>query len=84
MGGDITYQESLAARLAIMRPTLQLVSHNIGQSPAFLPSTINISFFALQVEQCVNTHPPTLTPGVKELVATLRQRGTEVYLVTGR
>jgi phosphoserine phosphatase len=32
---------------------------------------------------CIQHHPPTLTPGVAEVIAKLHARGTPVYLVSG-
>ncbi|KAI2796900.1 hypothetical protein BLOT_014597 [Blomia tropicalis] len=35
------------------------------------------------VTEYLRTHPPRFTPGIKELVALLHQRGVDVYLVSG-
>ena len=35
------------------------------------------------VESCLAAHPPQLTPGIAELISTLEQRGTHVYLISG-
>ena len=53
MGGGVTYQESLKARLDIIKPTLAQVT-------------------------ALHDEGPQLTPGVKELVETLRSRGVHV------
>ena len=57
MGGGVTYQESLKARLDIIRPTLAQV-------------------------QALHDEGPQLTPGVAELVRTLRARGVHVCVTT--
>ncbi|XP_018342906.1 PREDICTED: phosphoserine phosphatase isoform X1 [Trachymyrmex septentrionalis] len=36
-----------------------------------------------QVKQFLNTHQPSLTAGIKELVSTLQARGKQVFLVSG-
>ncbi|XP_015600682.1 phosphoserine phosphatase isoform X2 [Cephus cinctus] len=36
-----------------------------------------------QVKEFLRTHPPTLTPGIKNLVDTLHSNGKQVYLVSG-
>ncbi|MBA2479290.1 MAG: phosphoserine phosphatase SerB [Planctomycetes bacterium] len=35
------------------------------------------------LESCLAAHPPRLTPGIGTLVAALRRRGTQVYLISG-
>jgi phosphoserine phosphatase len=35
------------------------------------------------VAACVRTHPPRLSPGIRELVARLRERQIHVYLISG-
>eukprot|EP01062_Namystynia_karyoxenos_P018195 TRINITY_DN16763_c0_g1_i1.p1 TRINITY_DN16763_c0_g1~~TRINITY_DN16763_c0_g1_i1.p1 ORF type:complete len:234 (+),score=78.40 TRINITY_DN16763_c0_g1_i1:82-783(+) len=61
MGGSMTFQEALTARLEIMKPTRQQLDRLIAQRP---PAQL-------------------LTPGVAELIRTLRARGTAVYLISG-
>ncbi|KAI0215133.1 Phosphoserine phosphatase [Lamellibrachia satsuma] len=36
-----------------------------------------------QVTNFMKHHPPSLTPGIKELTAALRKKGVAVYLITG-
>ncbi|XP_065831336.1 phosphoserine phosphatase-like [Oscarella lobularis] len=36
-----------------------------------------------ELEEFLATHPPRLSPGIEELVALLRERGVDVYLVSG-
>jgi len=59
MGGSVTFQDALAARLEII-----------------LPSSNSIKEFNRK-------HKPQLTRGIRELVALLKQRGCDVYLVSG-
>ena len=59
MTGSIPFEEALASRLEIIKP-----------------SRNDIALF-LQRE------PPSLTPGIKELVETLQSNGRKVYLVSG-
>ncbi|CAM9410715.1 unnamed protein product [Choristocarpus tenellus] len=35
------------------------------------------------VDRCLRDHPPRLSPGVKEFIGLLQERGTAVYLVSG-
>ncbi|KAF2353250.1 HAD-like domain [Trinorchestia longiramus] len=35
------------------------------------------------VQKFIRTHPPLLTPGIKELVSELQSRGVDVYLISG-
>ncbi|XP_002972198.2 phosphoserine phosphatase, chloroplastic [Selaginella moellendorffii] len=59
MGGTVTFQQALAARLGLFRPSLSVVN------------------------QYLTSHPPKLTPGIRELVEKVHSRGTQVYLVSG-
>ncbi|XP_063973652.1 phosphoserine phosphatase [Diachasmimorpha longicaudata] len=36
-----------------------------------------------QIKEFIKTHPPTLTPGIKELIDALQAKKKEVYLVSG-
>jgi len=59
MNGGVPYQESLKARLDLMKPSRKAVQ-------AYL-----------------STHPPLLSPGIKQLIAALQAQGKAVYLVSG-
>ncbi len=59
MGGAVRFEDALAARLALIRPT------------------------RADVDRCLAAHPPRITPGFADLVARLRQRGAEVFLISG-
>jgi phosphoserine phosphatase len=59
MGGDVLFQDALAARLDLIQPSQQDLTAYLAK------------------------YPVKLTPGVKELVDLLHQRGKAVYLVSG-
>jgi len=59
MDGGVKFQDALAARLDIIKPSRG------------------------DVASCLAAHPPVLSPGVKDLVESLRRNGKEVYLVSG-
>ena len=59
MGGGVSFEDALTARLKIMNPTKQ------------------------QLEEFVEKNPPKLSPGIAELVTTLRVTGKSVFLVSG-
>ena len=59
MGGAVRFEDALARRLDLIRPSRG------------------------DVERCLAAHPPRITPGFADLVARLRARGVEVFLISG-
>eukprot|EP01060_Flectonema_neradi_P032375 TRINITY_DN5138_c6_g1_i1.p1 TRINITY_DN5138_c6_g1~~TRINITY_DN5138_c6_g1_i1.p1 ORF type:complete len:236 (+),score=42.27 TRINITY_DN5138_c6_g1_i1:77-784(+) len=59
MGGGVSFEDALSARLKIMNPNKD------------------------QLDEFIEKNPPKLSPGIAELVTTLRVRGKSVFLVSG-
>jgi phosphoserine phosphatase len=59
MGGAVPFEDALAARLDLFRPSVRTLA------------------------KFLDTRPPRLSKGIRELVAKLHSRGTAVYLVSG-
>uniref|UniRef100_A0A7N0ZRF2 phosphoserine phosphatase n=1 Tax=Kalanchoe fedtschenkoi TaxID=63787 RepID=A0A7N0ZRF2_KALFE len=59
MSGSVSFEEALAARLALFNPSLS------------------------QVQDFLEKRPPRLSPGIDELVKTLKENGNDVYLISG-
>ncbi|XP_024381742.1 phosphoserine phosphatase, chloroplastic [Physcomitrium patens] len=59
MGGSVPFEDALAARLALFRPSVQTLA------------------------KFLDTRPPRLSQGIRELVSKLHSRGTDVFLVSG-
>lgn len=59
MGGTVPFEDALAARLALFRPSVKSLA------------------------KFLDTRPPRLSKGIRELVSKLQSRGTDVYLVSG-
>lgn len=59
MGGAVPFEDALAARLALFRPSVKTLA------------------------KFLDTRPPRLSKGIRELISKLQSRGTEVYLVSG-
>uniref|UniRef100_A0AAV1UG61 phosphoserine phosphatase n=1 Tax=Peronospora matthiolae TaxID=2874970 RepID=A0AAV1UG61_9STRA len=59
MNGDVKFEDALAARLDIIKPSRQ------------------------DIQDCLTQHPPKFTPGIKKLIAVLREKDIAVFLVSG-
>lgn len=59
MGGSVKFQDALAERLGVMKPSRD------------------------DVERFIIAHPPLITPGIPELLQTLKANGKLVFLVSG-
>lgn len=59
MEGTMKFEEALAARLEIMKPS------------------------KADIKRLFDSNPPSLTPGIAELVSTLHNKGKKVFLVSG-
>ncbi|CAN6342981.1 unnamed protein product [Urochloa humidicola] len=59
MAGSVAFEEALAARLSLLKPSID------------------------QVQDCIKKRPPRISPGIGELIAKLKARNTDVYLVSG-
>ncbi|KAJ0399908.1 hypothetical protein P43SY_008114 [Pythium insidiosum] len=59
MNGNVKFEDALAARLDIIKPS----RHDISQ--------------------CLERHPPALTPGIRELISALHHQNIEVFFVSG-
>jgi len=59
MGGAVPFEDALAARLELFRPSVTTLA------------------------KFLDSRPPKLSKGIRELVEKLQSRGTEVYLVSG-
>lgn len=59
MNGAIPFEEALAARLSLFKPSLS------------------------KVQECLEKRPPRISPGIAEFMTKLKEKGTDVYLVSG-
>ncbi|KAI3892798.1 hypothetical protein MKX03_000902 [Papaver bracteatum] len=59
MGGSVPFEEALAARLSLFRPSLA------------------------QLQEYLEKRPPKISPGIDELIKTLKAKNTDVYLISG-
>jgi len=59
MRGGCTFQDALAQRLRLIKPTVDVM------------------------KEYLRCHPPRLTPGIRELIQILKERGVSIYLVSG-
>ena len=59
MTGTVPFEEALAARISLIKPSLS------------------------QVEDCLEKRPPRISPGIADLIKTLKANNTEVFLVSG-
>ncbi|KAE8802533.1 Phosphoserine phosphatase, chloroplastic [Hordeum vulgare] len=59
MTGSVPFEEALAARISLIKPSLS------------------------QVEDCLERRPPRISPGIADLIKTLKANNTEVFLVSG-
>ncbi|RZC59834.1 hypothetical protein C5167_007134 [Papaver somniferum] len=59
MGGSVPFEEALAARLSLFRPSLT------------------------QLQEYLEKRPPKISPGIDELIKTLKAKNTDVFLISG-
>ena len=89
MSGNMNFKEALGMRLNIIKPTLNKVTNLYISHFIIIPSphTHIYSFVDLKVEHLVKEDlsdiDNVLTPGVKELVDLLHERGVSVYVISG-
>lgn len=83
MGGQVLFQDALAARLDLIQPSKSDIHTYLEQREKTAAAAVAASTSSTSAENVSLNKAHRLTPGVQSLVNKLHAKGKIVYLVSG-